>query len=223
MREAQMEDDLRALDSDEREKLSSIIGRVFNPHRGVTTLGAMMEELDHHGMALVLIIFSFPSALPLPAPGYSTVLSIPLMLMGIALLKGQQAVRLPVSISRKQFDLKSFSKLTRLMERIALFLEKFSRPRFAALVRSRLSRTGIGVLICLLAFSMFIPLPGTNTLPAGGIFLIGFSFLEDDALFLFIGIIWSVLALIFSCLVIFLGYEGAKLLVKSVGPLLGLV
>jgi len=197
-----------------REKLSSIIHRIFDPARGELTISTIMKELDHHGMALVLIFFSLPSALPIPAPGYSTVLSIPLLFIGIGLLLGKQAIEFPNFISKKTVNLSKLTKMKGLMEQIALFLERFSRPRFTAFVQSLSARIAIGLLICLLAASMAIPIPGTNTLPAGGIFLIGFSFLEDDFFFLLVGFLWSVLALCFTTLVLWLGVEGAKGLIR---------
>lgn len=204
-----------------RERLSTLIGRIFNPTRGETTIGQLMKELDHHGIALVLIVFSFPSALPVPAPGYSTILSIPLLFIGVGLLMGKKAIAFPDFVSRKSFDPGKLSKLVGLMERIATFLERFSKPRLAAVVQSRSSRIAIGVVVCLLGLSMAIPIPGTNTLPAGGIFLIGFSFLEDDVFFLLVGVLWSILALCFTTLVLVLGYEGAKMLVKGIAGLGG--
>lgn len=199
-----------------RERLSSLIHRIFDPARGETSIGTLMKELDQHGIALVLIVFSFPSALPVPAPGYSTLLSMPLLFIGIGLLLGKKAIEFPKFVSSKTFNPAKFTKAIKLMTRIAVFLERFSKPRFTALVRSYSSRMLVGGIICLLGLSMAVPIPGTNTLPAGGIFLIGFSFLEDDSLFLLLGIMWSAVALCFTLLVIFLGYEGAKLLVKGI-------
>jgi hypothetical protein len=38
----------------------------------------------------------------------------------------------------------------------------------------------MGMAIALMAISMMIPIPGTNTLPAMGIFVTGFGLLDDD-------------------------------------------
>ena len=65
--------------------LSTIIEQVFDPSRGPSTYGQLIDEIDQHGMAVVLILFALPSALPLPAAGYSTVLSIPLFIIGFSL------------------------------------------------------------------------------------------------------------------------------------------
>ena len=58
--------------------LSNLIQHVFDPGRDPITCGELIDELDRHGMAVILILFSIPAALPVPAAGYSTLLSIPL-------------------------------------------------------------------------------------------------------------------------------------------------
>jgi len=63
---------------------------------------------------------------------------------------------------------------------------------------------------------MLLPIPGTNTAPAFGIFLIGFSLLEDDGLMLLIGIAASLVALAISLAVIMFGYAFVKGMLSSV-------
>jgi len=54
---------------------------------------------------------------------------------------------------------------------------------------------------------MALPIPGTNTAPAFGIFLIGFALLEEDGLMLILGILASLVALVISLTIIFFGYQ----------------
>ena len=54
---------------------------------------------------------------------------------------------------------------------------------------------------------MLLPIPGTNTAPAFGIFLVGFALLEDDGVMLIVGILASVVALGISLTIIFFGYK----------------
>ena len=93
------------------------------------------------------------------------------------------------------------------MLRLVQVVERFSSPRLIRLVRAPAMRVVIGLIICALACSMLLPIPGTNTAPAFGIFLIGFSLLEDDGVLLLAGILCSLLALFISLLIIFFGYK----------------
>ena len=75
-----------------QQTLSAIIENVFDVRKGASTYGKLIDEIDQHGMAVILILFALPSALPLPAAGYSTVLSIPLFIIGFRLLCGYQTL-----------------------------------------------------------------------------------------------------------------------------------
>ncbi len=194
----------------DRRKLSEILGKIFSEHSTIDSYGALVDELNHHGMAVILIIFSIPSALPIPAAGYSTVLSIPLLVIGLRVLLGKDNLWLPENMRSREFRPSKLAKVKNVMLRIVSFIERFSRPRYVSLVKSSSTRVFLGLLICALAVSMALPIPGTNTLPAGGIFLIGFSLLEDDGLLLLAGVIYSIAALTMTTLIIWFGYEIVK-------------
>ncbi len=55
-----------------------------------------------------------------------------------------------------------------------------SRPRLSYICNSLPGRVTIGIAIALMGISMMIPIPGTNTLPAMGIFVTDFGLMEDD-------------------------------------------
>jgi hypothetical protein len=59
-------------------------------------------------------------------------------------------------------------------------IEAIARPRLVYICVTLPGRVIIGSAIALMAISMMIPIPGTNTLPAMGIFVTSFGLLEDD-------------------------------------------
>ena len=191
-----------------KQPLSEIVEHVFAVDREPTNYGAVVDEIGRHGMAVILILFALPSALPIPAAGYSTLLSIPLFLIGFRILLGRETLWLPDRLRQRRFDPKSFSrKLVDGMLRLIRFVERFTVPRFAWLTSSQFTRAIVGLLIIALAASMALPIPGTNTAPAFGIFLIGFALLEEDGVLLVIGILSSLVALAISLTIIFFGYQ----------------
>ena len=199
-----------------QQTLSAIIENVFDVRKGASTYGKLIDEIDQHGMAVILILFALPSALPLPAAGYSTVLSIPLFIIGFRLLCGYQTLWMPVSWRNKPFHPERFSrKVIDRMLRLIQMVERFTKPRLVSLARSSGTRVLLGVLIIALACSMLLPIPGTNTAPAFGIFLIGFALLEDDGVMLLIGVAASLLALAISLAIIAFGYTVVKGMLSS--------
>jgi hypothetical protein len=154
-----------------QQTLSDIIENVFDVHKGSSTYGKLIDEIDQHGMAVILILFALPSALPLPAAGYSTVLSIPLFIIGLRLLFGYRTLWMPAGWRSKPFRPECFSRkmINRMLQLIQL-VERLTKPRLVSLVRSRWIRVALGILIVALAFSMLLPIPGTNTAPASAFF-----------------------------------------------------
>lgn len=197
--------------------LSNLIQHVFDPGRDPITCGELIDELDRHGMAVILILFSIPAALPVPAAGYSTLLSIPLLIIGLRLLAGYDNLWLPARLRQRPFSTAGFNRrVVDAMLRLVQVVERFSSPRLTGLARAPAMRVITGLVICALACAMLLPIPGTNTAPAFGIFLIGFSLLEDDGVLLLAGILCSLLALFISLAIIFFGYKGYVWLKEAV-------
>jgi hypothetical protein len=200
-----------------QQTLSAIIQGVFDTQKDASTYGKVIDEIDQHGMAVILILFSLPSALPIPAAGYSTVLSIPLFIIGFRLLLGYNTLWMPAAWRGKAFRPEQFSrKMIDGMLRLIQFVERWTKPRLVSLTRSHWIRVVLGILIITLACSMLLPIPGTNTAPAFGIFLIGFALLEEDGVMLLVGVAASLLALALSLAVILFGYTVVKGMLSSV-------
>ncbi len=200
-----------------QQTLSAIIEDVFDANKGPSTYGQLIDEIDQHGMAVILILFALPSALPVPAAGYSTLLSIPLFIIGFRLLCGYNTLWMPNTWRGKAFRPEQFSrKLIDSMLRLIQFVERWTKPRLVSLARSRGTRVVLGILIIALACSMLLPIPGTNTAPAFGVFLIGFALLEDDGVMLLVGMAASLLAMAISLAIILFGYAVVKEIISSI-------
>lgn len=198
------------------ENLSSILQEIFSSEASKTTIANLVKDLNQHGIAIVLILFSVPAALPIPAAGYSTLLSIPLFIIAGRLIAGRKTIWLPEKILQKSFNPAKFSGAIGRLVGLAKFLEKFSRPRLRWLTESKGALMGIGVIIVLLAASMALPIPGTNTAPAFAIFILGFGMLEKDGFAILAGALASIVALVISCSIIFFGYEIVKAFIRNI-------
>jgi hypothetical protein len=63
-----------------------------------------------------------------------------------------------------------------------------------------------------MAALMIIPIPGINTLPAMGIFVIGFGLLDDDGAISLTGLLLCLIAAIFVLSVLYALFMGGTLL-----------
>jgi hypothetical protein len=158
-------------------------------------VGQMLEVLENRGFGLLLVFLSLPSALPVPAPGYSTPFGIVLLLLGLQMLCGRRIPWLPDWASRITINRRLSQKMLGAAIRFFAKIERLLKPRLAW-THSRGGLTVIGVLICGMATLMILPIPLTNTLPAIVIFCLGVGMIEEDGYAILLAIGGAVVALL---------------------------
>ena len=94
-------------------------------------------------------------------------------------------------------------------------IETVSRSRLTYVCTSSVGRIVIGSAIALMAISMIIPIPGTNTLPAIGIFVTGFGLLDDDGAISLSGLVLCFVAAILTTSILISLYIGGYNLLES--------
>jgi len=163
------------------------------------------DAVGEKGFGLVLIILSLPSALPVPAPGYSTPFGIVIALIALQMISGREAVWLPQKLGNIRIKPKLANTMLGTASKFLQKIERFIRPR-QQWIRSRAGQAALAVVIFIMACLMMLPIPLTNTFPAMVIFMIGVGLSEEDgllaigafavgccAVLLYVGIIYIVL------------------------------
>ncbi|MCC5807557.1 MAG: exopolysaccharide biosynthesis protein [Opitutales bacterium] len=164
-------------------RLSDDLGRVLR--RGETctvTVQGILEEVGEKGFGLLLVVLSLPSALPVPAPGYSIPFGIILFLLGLQMAAGRTAPRLPRRLGRIELSHRATAAMESAGTKFLSKLEFFIRPRLYW-IGSRAGRAVMSGLVLFMALLMCVPIPGTNTIPAIAVFLIGIGLAEEDGVF----------------------------------------
>jgi hypothetical protein len=139
--------------------------------------GAVGEK----GFGLVLIILSLPSALPVPAPGYSTPFGIVIALIALQMMSARQTVWLPQKLGKIRIKQKLANTMLGSASRFLNMIERYIRPR-QRWIRSRIGQATLAIIILIMACLMILPIPLTNSAPAMVIFMIGVGLSEDDGL-----------------------------------------
>ena len=85
-------------------------------------------------------------------------------------------------------------------------IETLIKPRMRW-IHSRGGHSALGIIISMMAILMIIPIPGTNTLPAMVIFILGVSISEEDGLIAVGAFGCAVLAATFSAIVLYCFYS----------------
>ncbi|NDJ16252.1 exopolysaccharide biosynthesis protein [Myxacorys almedinensis] len=163
-------------------RLSKDLHRFFfeEPPSERITLSDVLSLAGERTFGFLLVLLSLPSALPVPAPGYSVPFGVVIFLLAVQLIVGSRSPWLPQRVLSHSIALGRLQSVVKSGIPWLRRIEHFSKPRLTPVCTSRAGRAVLGLAIALMAISMMIPIPGTNTLPAMGIFVTGFGLLDDD-------------------------------------------
>ena len=188
-------------------KLSSELYRYFCEEERAETvqLSDFLEIAQERIFGFLFVIFSLPSALPIPAPGYSIPFGVVMFLLASQMIMGAKQPWFPQRVENHQLSLQKVQGFVKRGVPWLRRLEILARPRLSYICTSLAGRIVLGSAIALMSISMMIPIPGTNTAPAIGIFMIGFGLQEDDGVICLAGLTICLLALVLVLGIIFGG------------------
>lgn len=196
------------------ESLSESLERLLTTEKGhAITLGEILDRVGSKGFGLLMMVLALPSALPVPAAGYSTPFGILFVFLGFQMLIGRREPWLPQWARKISFKASMAEKMLAGAAKAFGLLERLVKPRFEW-VASRPGMAFMSVLVMLMACLMILPIPLTNTFPAMVIFMIGVGVCERDGLFAAGAVVLGILAVAFYAFVIYLlitvGVEGVQ-------------
>jgi hypothetical protein len=194
-------------------KLSAELQRVFlNEEREnqQVTLAEIWELAGERTFGFLFVLLSLPSALPVPAPGYSIPFGILMLVLAVQLIGGSQYPWLPAKWKKKSVQLQQVQGFLKKGIPWLRRIEVLSHPRMSYICTSIPGRIIIGLAIALMSLSMMIPIPGTNTLPAIGIFITGFGLLDDDGAIALGGLVVCLLGLTLASAILIFGAEAIR-------------
>ncbi len=145
-------------------------------------LDDLLNLFGDRGFGVFLILFSIPSALPIPAPGYSTPFGLILVLIGGQMLLRHTRPWLPRRARDMWISPRTGRRIASALTWIFAKLERLVRPRFPGVTGPH-GTALIGALVALMGTLMSFPIPLTNTAPAFVILVTGIGLLEKDGLF----------------------------------------
>jgi len=183
------------------------------------TLGEILTVAGESSFGVLLAILSFPSALPLPAPGYSTPFGILIVILAGQWLWGSPTPWLPPRLLRTEVKWETWIGILKAGIPWLHRLERLTSPRWLGVTRR--GHPVLAVLVVLMGLSMILPIPGTNTVPALGVFLIGVGLIEADGVVCVLGSLVAVVGGILSLSILSaLWFGGTSLMewVKGIWP-----
>jgi hypothetical protein len=117
-----------------------------------------------------------------------------MFILAIQLICGRQRPWLPAKMMKGSMKLETVQGVVKKGIPWLQRIEALSKPRLSYTCTSLTGRIIMGIAIALMSISMMIPIPGTNTLPAMGIFVTGFGLMEDDGAICLAGLVLCAVA-----------------------------
>lgn len=191
---------------------SDILTEVANTDIDKVTLFEIKSALHEQGFCILIIIFSLPLSVPIPVPpGYTTILSIPLILFLLQLLLGFNSPWMPKWLEKKSFQRSTLAIVVEKTSPALKKIEKFMKPRMS-FIFCGLGEKILALIMLLCAISIAIPLPLTNFIPAIGTTLISLGIMSKDGLLSMLGILTSLCGLLLTFVIM---VKGPKLIIGA--------
>ena len=143
------------------------------------TLGALAQA---HGSALpgsLLVLVSAPCALPIP--GVGNVLGVTMMVMALAMWRGEDWAVLPTRVARLEISARAARWVLLLLAHVYRLAGRWSRERLCRLTVLQ-RRTWVAPMLALMGVVIFLPLPFGNVLPSLAIVVLGVGMAFRDGL-----------------------------------------
>jgi hypothetical protein len=155
--------------------------------KSIGDLGVVFAEKS---FAVTILFLMFVPALPLPTGGITHVFELITVLLGAELVIGAQTIWLPARWRDRELGATTTTRALPFMMRRIRWLERFSRPRGAAVIRRRWFLRLLGVIFIAFALAAAVapPFSGLDTLPALGAVFVALGIILEDALALLIGV-----------------------------------
>lgn len=141
------------------------------------TIREVIDDLGDRAFGLLLLFFALPNCIPAP-PAVGSILGLPLIFFGVQMLRGQHPW-LPGFIADRRVKRADLQRIVDMATPRLRWLERLVRPRAAWAVTPTAERF-IGAHVILLAFSIALPVPLTNFVPAIGTAVMALGVIEKD-------------------------------------------
>ncbi len=174
-------------------------------------LADILEAFHERGIGFVLFVFAAPMALPLPVPpGINIIMAMPLLFLTLQQAVGRHTIWMPEKLLQKKLKTQTLNTMFSSLVPWIKKLEKIIRPRFSFITQGVFSHL-IGLSGLIMALSVCIPFPFSNTVPSFGISIIALGVVMRDGLAVIfgaaIGLFW---VFVLVALIIVFGTQGIE-------------
>lgn len=147
------------------------------------TLGGVLDRLDERAFGLIILILSIPCLVP-ALYGVPQIIGVPILLLAGQMMVGRHEPWLPHAMRRRDVPKAWLDRMAGFANKRMRWLERLSRPRLIVFA------TGFGERVAalfMIAATITIILPMTNTVPSLALALIAVGLIQRDGVFVLAG------------------------------------
>lgn len=170
------------------------LSNIVEKYQGQTTvnLGDLTQALNDRSIGILLLLLALPNCFP-TLPGESTLLSLPIIILGSRLMFGSHSLWLPQKLKQKNIAFATLKKTISTAQPFFQKIETLIKPRLSFL-HSPIARRIAGFNFFLQGFLLFLPIPFGNLVPGLSIALLALSLLEKDGVLYIVGMLVGLMA-----------------------------
>ena len=184
----------------EHQSASAVLRGVIDRAEGESiTIGEIIAAFGERAFGFVLILFSLPNCVPAP-PGLAGIVGTPVLIFGLQMMLGHKRPWLPGFILRRSISVATFRRLIGVAEPRLRKLESICKPRLVGLFGPIGDRI-VGLFAVLVAVSVLIPFPGTNSPPSIALVIASIAVMEEDGYLLLAAYLIGALGLAYTAAV----------------------
>jgi hypothetical protein len=183
-------------------KVSEILAAMRARANERVKLADIVAELGERAFGVAMLLFSLPNAVGIGViPGISTLFGVPQIVLALQMLAGFERPWLPVWLLEKSIARADFERMIDRSMPVLVRVERYLKPRAAALTGPFVERL-MGLVFLVLAAVVSLPIPLGNQPPAVAIAVVALGLTARDGVFVAAGCVMGVAAVAIASLVV---------------------
>ena len=163
------------------------------PDGAKITVRDLLGGLESRAFGLPLAVLSAGEVVPIPVPGFTFVISVPLAAIGAQMIVDRERLWLPNSLLNRRLSARQVKRIARAMLPAVRGIDRISGPR-ASIMTGSAGRRLAGLCVLLLSLLIALPVPGTNSPLALTVFVMALGLMRGDGLLIAAGMVLTVAA-----------------------------
>jgi len=172
------------------------------------TAAWLLGSLGRRSFGMVMLLLGLVAMLP----GVSIIAGFLLAGLAFQMMMAREAMIVPRAIASRSLSTRRMARLIARATPVLKALETFIRPRWHTpfIATKRI----VGLVVLMLAASVFMPIPLSNIIPGAIIMLVAFAYLEEDGVLLCVALSASLGSLAITAIEVWAAVKGANFLIR---------